>query len=406
MAFALHSFCLRCRLGSMQWLSAGQSTFVLLCALALIAVPERGIAADFQYIFSIRESAAPAVSVGADSGRSSRFACRLPVQPMADMSHMFGFYKPDTTRSIIDREAMGRYVKRVWPTKAVAKRFIELIETAVENVGAQPMISRCIVRQLREWANAEALLGNLQNNDPMGHRQAILIALWTSVGLANAYAVATAIEHMLPEDKAAITSWFSRLVNEIVAEFTPPVTPRAREFTWLDGNSNHRYWAAAAVGLLAVHIQDSTKLEWAIDVLHSALAEAEEDGALPRELARGGRALHYQSFALKGLALLVRLADANGVSLTPDEEAKLAAISRFTAEAFVDPTFLAGRAGYEQEKTPEMAGWVDLLLAHFGRSDPELATRLDRIAAPYRPFRDEMLALPSTALFSQEARSK
>lgn len=390
---------------SRQRLSSRNGFGLLFCALALNGGPAPVLAADFRYIFSIPAPVARLDATGMESGRNRRFACGSPVRPMTDMSNLFTFYQPERTQSVIDREAMGLYVKRTWPTTAMTKRLAGLIEAAIENGDARPEISRCIVRQLREWANAEALLGNLDDNDPKGHRQAILIGIWTGVGAANAYAAAAGIDHIPAEDKVAITSWFARLAEEIVAEFTPPPTPRPREFAWLDGNSNHRYWAAAAVGLLAVHLQNRAKLRWAMDVLHSALAEAQEDGALPRELGRGGRALQYQSFALGGLAVLVRLADANKIALSRAEKDKLAAIARFTAEAFANPAVFAERVGHEQEKKPAMAGWVDILLPHFRRTNPKLAARLEEIAAPFRPFRDEMIALPSTALFLERAKN-
>jgi hypothetical protein len=376
----------------------GVAALLLFGALFAGAGAALGSSGKLHYPFSFTMLTEPDRSEPESDGQK-RYACGSPVRPMTDMSRLFGFYRPDSTRSVVDPETMGQYIKRIWPTIAVTRKLTGMIEAMIEDPRRRPEISRCVLRQVRAWADAGALLGKLEDNDPMGHRQAILIAIWTGAGVANGYASASPID---AEDQAAIASWFSRLIDEIIAEFTPPAQSRPKDYAWLDVNGNHRYWAAAAVALLAIHVGDRPRFAWAIDVLRSGLANAGDDGGLPLELARGRRALHYQSFALEALALLVKAADANGIVLDAGEEARLAAIAKFTAEAYADPASLAKRIGTEQEKKPQMAGWIELLLPHFERMNPTLAARLDEIAAPGRPFRNEMVALPSTAIVRAE----
>ena len=190
----------------------------------------------------------------------------------------------------------------------------------------------------------------------------------------------------------------SKLSDVIMAEFTPPATPRPKKEQWLDGNSNHRYWAAAAVGVMAVHLDDRKRFDWSMGVLNSALAEANDDGSLTRELQRGGKSLHYQNYAMKPLAILVRLADANGVRLSREEEEKLSAIARFSAQSFEHPEQLETRLGIKQEKKPDMIEWIDALDDHFRRSDPQLASDLERIADPVRASFDKGCTVTCTTM--------
>lgn len=343
---------------------------------------------------------APAETQEAGSAKGARpFVCSVPIAPLVDMSELFGFYKPSHTQSEVDPAAMKAYVKRLWPTGAVSKKMLEMMETALDVPGQGKNAANCIIRQMRVWANADALLGNVEDNDPLGHRQAVLVGGWTSISFSNAYAVAEGVASPASAADVPIKAWFAKLSDMIVAEFTP--APREHKYEWLDGNSNHRYWGAAAVGLMAVHLQDRKRFSWSMDILKSALDEVPEDGGLPRELARGGRALKYQNFAMDAIAILVRLADTNDVALDADQEKKLQSAAGFAATMYLHPDELEARTGYRQEVEPGMIAWIDVLLPHFKHTDPQLAEKLDAIARPLRPMTNTFIALPSTRLIGQ-----
>lgn len=361
------------------------------CVAITMALPNASLAAwpSQTMLVNALHASAPVVPVS--------FTCGYPIRPLVDMSNMGTFYTGDTN-STIDPAKWTDYINRVWMTSATMSRFIGQIETAVANSDLRASIGPCLLRQVRVWADAGALLGNIEQNNLIGHRQAVLIGIWTGIGFANAYALAGAMIPVPAEDRAAIVTWFGNLMETIVAEFTPPPESRTQADAWLDLNGNHRYWAAAATGMLAINIGDAAKRDWSLNVLRAALADAPPDGALPLELARGTKGLHYQSFALEALGYIVRLADTNGSPLTAAEEGKLAAIAKFAADAFEDPSIITARTGYVQEKRPDMANWMDLLIPHFERVNPAFAARLDSIAAPYRPLRSTVAGFPMTAL--------
>nr|WP_223216617.1 alginate lyase family protein [Rhizobium mesosinicum] len=270
------------------------------------------------------------------------------------------------------------------------------METALDAPGQSRNAGNCIIRQARIWADANALLGGVEDNDPLGHRQAVLAGGWTIISFSNAYAVAEKVAPPASSVDAPIKAWFAKLSDMIVAEFTP--VPREPKYAWLDGNSNHRYWAAAAVGLIAVHLQDRKRFNWSMDILKSALDEVPADGGLPRELARGGRSLKYQNFAMDAIAILVRLADVNNIALNADQEKKLQSAAGFAATMYLHPDLLEKRTGYRQDVEPGMIAWIDVLSPHFRSRDPEFAKQLNVIAQPLRPMTDTFIALPTTRL--------
>lgn len=334
------------------------------------------------------------------------FSCPPPVAPLIDMADMHTFYAAGATQSVVDQKKMADYVHRTKAPDQQKKILTNLVKAAAANAGDRQAVAACILTQLQAWADAGALLQNLDKNNPTYHRQAVLVTIWTVIGFSNAYEVASEIAPVPEKARASIEGWFRKLSDVIVAEFTPPSTPRPKKEQWLDGNSNHRYWAAAAVGVMAVHMEDKERFDWSMNILRSALAEANDDGSLTRELQRGGKSLHYQNYAMKPLTILVRLADANGVKLSRREEEKLSAVARFSAESFEHPDQLQSRLGIAQEKRPDMVEWIDPLEDHFRRTDPQLASDLDRIAQPVRASFDKGCTVTCTTMLESAGAQK
>jgi hypothetical protein len=264
-------------------------------------------------------------------------------------------------------------------------------------------IASCILRNLQAWAAAGAFLQGLDDNDLMGHRQAVLIIIWQAYSMANAYALVAPESGLSRESLAEVRSWFASLADTIVAEFTPPAAPREAKWKWLDATANHSHWAALSIGSIAVLTEDRAKFSFAMTELHKALAQVGAEGALPYEVQRGGRSLQYQNFAMAAIAGLVALADANGVVLSVEEEAALQRAARFTVEQNFDPSRLEAMTGRKQEQSTQALGWVDILLPHLRRTSPSLAREFDSRVLPLRPFVDKFLGGETTRLFNPEA---
>ena len=325
------------------------------------------------------------------------FVCPVSIRPLIDMSRLASFYVPDSTQSVIDPAALAIYVQRVWPANALLTELMDLQKRLLMTSVGRADVSACIIRQLRRWADAQAMLGNIDDNTPAGHRQAVLVATWTGIAAANAYVLATATARPSAADAAAITAWFRQLSPLIAAEFTPQ-PDRPPELLWLDMTSNHSNWGGVALGLFAGADNDVTGLISALAELHKVLAAADPDGALPVEIGRGGLALQYQSFAMLAISILVAEMDANGIGLSQADEARLQTIGRFTLDAFNHPETLAARVGVTQVTGNSLAAWMEVLQPHMRLRAPSFAQDMETTAQPLRPIDALVVGLPISAL--------
>ncbi len=79
--------------------------------------------------------------------------------------------------------------------------------------------------------------------------------------------------------------------------------------------NNHHYWRALVAVSVGVVSSDNDLFDWGVGVYKQAINELDARGALPQEMARHERAIHYQSFALQPLVPLAEFAERQHVPL-------------------------------------------------------------------------------------------
>ena len=283
------------------------------------------------------------------------------------------------------------------------KRFKNIVNDGsdlyVLNSPPRSDVRDCVLGHLAYWGRAGAFLGNVgAQKDDVGRRQAILIQAWWLTAYAIDFLKVDGPGRANAEQSNDIKAWFSRLSDSIVREFTPDKQRAA----WLNRTTNHSHWGALAVGLAGVVLNDESKLRFAVAELERALDQADENGAMPIEMKRGRKALHYQSFALLPLAGLVAIADANGVNLDPRREEALRRVVVFTLRETLRPDVVVRLSGQQQEpiyNAPHLA-WIDIVLPHVARRDRALADELDKAAARFRPLKYEFLGGEVSRIFN------
>jgi len=334
-----------------------------------------------------------------------RFQCRPFVPPIVDMSNLFSFYNStDRTQSQVDSGKMKAYFDRLEDNKRFKNIVNDASDLYVLNAVEHPEIRNCVLAHLAHWGRAGALLGNVsvQEND-VGHRQAILIQAWWLTAYAIDFLKADGLRAPESEDIAAIKSWFGQLSDSVMHEFTPDPHRAA----WLNRTANHSHWGAFAVGYAGISLGDEKKLQFAIDELRRALDMVDANGALPNEMKRGGKSLHYQSFAVLPLSGLLALADANHVDLGPAREEALKRLIRFTMNETRQPNIIEKMTAHKQESilnAPHQA-WVDIVIPHYVKRDPSLAEELDQFVSPFRPVKYEFLGGEVSRVFNLQIKS-
>jgi hypothetical protein len=316
----------------------------------------------------------PSQEAAMQAKRSGGLKCTGQTEPLTDWSNMFAFYKTGGTNSVVDAEKMKNYRLRLRQLSNLKKQVNLLITQVVADDAAGGAQTRCVIDEMVKWANARALVNGVNNNGVLGRRQAVLENIWASVLFAQAYFLAERSGVLTQSDKDVLRPWFAELSAITRNEFTSK--ERKPSERWLDARANHWLWAGAAVGNLSAVLQDQTGFDWSISVLRQALTEAPPDGSLPRELKRGARSLHYQSFAMLAIANIIRLVDANAVILSSEEDKKIIALATFSLGAYLEPEIIQKKTGYAQEKRPDMLNWVDAFESHIPPAHAQLKARL------------------------------
>lgn len=192
--------------------------------------------------------------------------------------------------------------------------------------------ARCAALWLDSWARADAFRET--ENAAGGYRRS-----WYLAGLATAWLKLRDAPGIDADERQRITGWLAgqgRLVTEF---YTAPERQR-------DLLNNHGDWAALAVALAAIGAGDEALFDWADQRYRLNLTQVTPQGALPLELARGQRALHYHLFALTPLMLMARVEQANARSY--DKQA-LARLERFTRAALERPSLIERQIGVTQD---------------------------------------------------------
>ena len=186
-----------------------------------------------------------------------------------------------------------------------ATRDLHAIETAVARVAAVFLASGerahadRLVDLFATWAEEDALT-RFQYTPEEPQAWYTLEATLFAIGLS--YAVVRPFVHDRPADKAGIEAWLVR------ASRTHLAVDRQQ---W----NNHYYRRALHAVSIGVMAGDDELFRFGVSAVHNALAELQPDGAFPREVARGARALHYQNYALLYLVPIMQLAARQGYPL-------------------------------------------------------------------------------------------
>jgi poly(beta-D-mannuronate) lyase len=160
--------------------------------------------------------------------------------------------------------------------------------------------AQCAQQQIDAWAQAGALL----DYDPKESSQAWFQVEWTLCSIAISESVLVN-EHSLDLTQVRRDiQWMNKVAHRTV-DFD-----KAGKQT-----NNHHYWRGLAAISTGVISSDDDLFDWGVGVYKQAIDELDQRGALPQEMARHERAIHYQSFALQPLVPLAQFAERQHVLL-------------------------------------------------------------------------------------------
>lgn len=239
-------------------------------------------------------------------------ACEAPPPARSDIEA--NSYYADAHHSVIDPVKRAQNIANTRP-----------IEDFLSHVArdANGGDAACALGWLASWGGQRAMLGKLSSE------QAYYVRKWTLGGLALNYARVRS--QATSAQRAAIEDWFRALADATIAHAD------AKQGT----RNNHYYWEGLAVTAVGGVTGEARYLDWGRKVLRHALGQMAPDGALPAEMARAAKALHYQVYAATPLVMMASILDVR--------DARLETLVAFTVAASADPSGIARRTGVEQE---------------------------------------------------------
>jgi poly(beta-D-mannuronate) lyase len=309
-------------------------------------------------------------------------ACPVPPPPLHDLEGV-SFYT-DGAFSVPDPALLAA-------DEAAAKPLADWLDAAQRPLaawldGGPPQDAACALGVLDSWAQANAMLGRVNQQGSFRRKWTLAGASLTYLQLRDAPGLdAAALRHT--------GAWLGRVAHAVRPPYDRPVRPG----TISSAANNHSAWAGLAVAAAGIAAGQDELLDWGATRLIAQLAQLTPEGALPLELRRGRLARHYHFFALWALGPLARLMLANGREFDRDGLNRLVA---FTARAAEQPAEVARLAGAEQAELTRGAR-PPLSNAHGIEAWLAVApdAALSQKLAPFRPFRHRWLGGDVTRIF-------
>jgi len=254
------------------------------------------------------------------------FAAPCQPAPAAVIDIDANSYYNDANHSVIDP---ARRAQNIASTEPVEK-FLAGVARAASRFQEhnKPADAACALRWLDSWAGQRAMQGK------MSSEQAYFVRKWTLGGLALSYARVQPAA--TPAQRQAIEAWFTTLAD---ATLTHADTRKGKR-------NNHYYWEGLAVTAVGGVTHNQRLLDWGRGVFDNAMAQVAPDGALPAEMARGAKALHYHAFAAAPLTMMASILDLQSPTLDR--------LVQFTLAAAHDPSGLQKTTGFQQEPADDL----------------------------------------------------
>jgi poly(beta-D-mannuronate) lyase len=268
-----------------------------------------------------------------------------------------GFYRlDDPTHSIIDPVRQEAYRKSSDGVKAVGMAIVKAADD-YRTRGSREA-AQCAMSQILILAQEHSLAGKMSSN------QAYYVQGWVVGAVAIAYLKIRETGIASPQDKESIAKWM-----QSVGEQTKDYYESHKRVGHGDSQNNHLYWAGVELAAIGVAADDRKDFDWAMAAYDNGVDQIQPDGALPLEMARGVRALHYHLYALAPLVLLAEFGEANHLDLYAHANGAIHRLVNFSVAGLQDPAPFAKAAGVQQEVpktiTGDQIGWAPPYVQRF-----------------------------------------
>jgi poly(beta-D-mannuronate) lyase len=285
-----------------------------------------------------------AVLALASAARPARaFDCAPPPPGPRDIKAM-GYYS-DGAKSVVDPKLFAENRAMTRPLDEYESRVSHMSDLYLRG---DAEAGACAARWLDRWASDSALLGQMVhvNND-----QADYLRQWLHAGLAVAYL--KVMPAAQPDQRERIGAWLKAVTVQSLAYWDNPRKSR----------NNHYYWTGVGVMATAVATGDTQVLARARMMYREGVDDIAEDGSLPLEMKRAGRAFHYHDYALQPLVMMAEMAGRIGEDWYAYRDWRIDRLADRVAAGYRDSSWFAAKSGSPQaaeDVKPSIdTGWVE-----------------------------------------------
>ncbi|MDM4765917.1 alginate lyase family protein [Pelomonas sp. SE-A7] len=289
--------------------------------------------------------------------------CPAPPAALGDMQGN-GYYT-DKNYSIVDPVLKARNEAAAKPFTDFADQVSRRADLVLAGGPEAAAAGACALQWLQAWAEGRAMLGQIATS------QAQYLRKWTLASLSLAYL------KLRPQASEAqhnqIAAWLREVAKAALDHIGHSKAAR----------NNHVYWVGLAVMATAEVSEDAALRDQARRLFEEALSDIRDDGSLPQEMARAGKALAYHNYALAPLVLIAELAARRGEDWYSLQGARLDRLVERTAAGIADPAWFVTQTGVSQElPRGGITGWA-LLYADRGEARRQRVAHL-LVAGPLR----------------------
>lgn len=217
---------------------------------------------------------------------STNATCIAPPAALADMQG--NRYYTDEHHSIVDPVLKAQ-------NEAAAKPFNDYLKYVSSNSDvwlekSDRASAMCALTWLERWAQGRAMLGHIATS------QAHYLRKWTLAGLAVSYLKIKS--QATTQQKLSIDAWLNELAQASLQHVLESKAAR----------NNHYYWVGLAVMATGTATNNMQLKDSAKRIFLDALNDIQDDGTLPLEMRRAGKALTYHNYSLAPLVMMAELA--------------------------------------------------------------------------------------------------
>lgn len=319
------------------------------------------------------------------------YACPAPHAVMIDLNIPELYDSLDPTMSVVKKDQETAYQDAVAPLNLYLDDVTRMANTYVRSKSRNLSSAQCALSWLSDWASKGAMTGDATH-------QGNFVRKWALASVSSAYVQIAFDNRLDAKQKIEVKKWIQKLSQIIIDDYKKSTDITRR---------NHRLsWAAWAVGISSVAIQSQTNFNWAMDKAKIGLIQIEDDGTLPLEVRRGGRAQTYHLFATEPLVMMAELAYKNDINLYSYNKGGLHRLAELDVAQLIDSSYLQHRSGKKQNvasKTfPQLIAWLEPYYGRFGFKDVKLAKKAEEILREHRPLYNRRIGGDTTLLFETE----